>query len=518
MSTEFKFENLKVNQLKRIAGDLVIKDSQKLKKHELTKKIKTSIRRIYLGTISNYSDVTIDAIIEAGELKKYKTKTKKVEVLKKELKSTFKTVKPGFPKQTRIVTMQKEKSGSKKPRVVSKITFSSLDSVSKKIVKEIMAIFNKRKTKKEITANATHKIIEKLQKKMIISSLSGVAALQYLSNKKIIKLDMQMTNEEIHEDFGIDIDEMDFDLDEFDGTIDKKGLSNNLQSTNDPIKWYIRQIGRYGKLLKVEDEIDLAKKFENGDLKAKKELINRNLRLVVSIAKKYKGRGLSFIDLISEGNTGLIKAIEKYEWKKGFKISTYATWWIRQAITRAIADQGKTVRVPVHMYETINKIYKIERELLQENGKKPTNAQIAKKLGKEYDALRVSDIKKISHDPRSLDKNMGEDEDSQLSDYVADRTIESPFDYSISTSFKQLLSEVLEKVLSPKEQEIIKRRLGLEHNGKANKIYTLEAIGKEFNVTKEKIRQIETKAIRKLKSLKWKNKLKSFVSEEKLWS
>lgn len=282
-------------------------------------------------------------------------------------------------------------------------------------------------------------------------------------------------------------------------------IENKLTETDDIVKWYMRWIGKYGKLLTHEEEIELAKKIVAGGPKGKRAreiLIRRNLRLVVNNAKKYKNRGLSFIDLISEGNSGLIKAVQKYEWEKGYKFSTYATWWIRQAITRAVADQARTIRVPVHMVETINKIIKIERELHQELGRLPLDEEIAKEVGGDFDAEKVRYIRKINIDPISLDKPIGKEDDSSFSDFIQDDNAINPIEFAAQEELSRVLINTIEKIIQEeRERDIIMLRygIGFDENGKRNRAYSLEELGEMFDVTKERIRQIEAKIIRTLK-------------------
>lgn len=264
------------------------------------------------------------------------------------------------------------------------------------------------------------------------------------------------------------------------------------RSVADPVRMYLREIGRI-PLLTREEEIDLAQRNDAGDMDAKKRLINANLRLVVSIAKKYIGRGMTFLDLIQEGNKGLIRAVEKYDWTKGFKFSTYATWWIRQAITRAIADQARTIRIPVHMVETINKLMRISRKLMQDLGREPDAQEIADEMG-GMDADRVREILKISQKTTSLETPIGDDNDSYLGDFIADETQTSPYDATSKRLLKENIEEVLAS-LSDREAKVLKMRFGL--NGA--RPMTLEEVGKKFGVTRERIRQIEAKALRKLK-------------------
>ena len=278
----------------------------------------------------------------------------------------------------------------------------------------------------------------------------------------------------------------------------------------------MRWIGKYGELLSPEDELELAKNAERNDRvgkKAKDELIKRNLRLVINNAKKYKNRGLAFIDLISEGNAGIIKAVQKYDWRKGFKFSTYATWWIRQAITRAVADQARTIRVPVHMVETINKIIKIKRELQQELGEMPTDEQIAERYGGDFTAEKVQYIRRINIDPISLDKPIGKDDDSAMSDFIKDNNVINPVEFAAQEQLSEILMEMINSdELDDREQMIIKMRYGLGEDENNNKIrvHSLDEIAKKFSTTKERIRQEESKIIRKLKHPKRMKKLKDF--------
>ncbi len=271
----------------------------------------------------------------------------------------------------------------------------------------------------------------------------------------------------------------------------------------DPVRMYLKEIGKV-PLLTADEEIELAKRMENGDEDAKKRLAEANLRLVVSIAKRYVGRGMLFLDLIQEGNLGLIKAVEKFDYRKGFKFSTYATWWIRQAITRAIADQARTIRIPVHMVETINKLVRVSRQLLQELGREPTAEEIAEKM--DIPVERVREIMKISQEPVSLETPIGEEEDSHLGDFIQDDNVPVPAEAAAFTLLKEQLQEVL-GTLTEREQKVLRLRFGLD-DGKAR---TLEEVGKEFNVTRERIRQIEAKALRKLRHPSRSRKLKDYL-------
>ena len=275
-------------------------------------------------------------------------------------------------------------------------------------------------------------------------------------------------------------------------------------STDDPVRMYLREIGRI-PLLNYEEELDLAKRILEGDEEAKQKLAESNLRLVVSIAKKYVGRGMLFLDLIQEGNMGLIKAVDKFDYTKGFKFSTYATWWIRQAITRAIADQARTIRIPVHMVETINKLIRTSRHLLQQFGREPTPDEIAKEM--EMPVEKVMEIQKIAQDPVSLETPIGEEDDSHLGDFIPDDDSPAPQDSAAYTLLKEQLEEVM-NTLTPREAKVLKLRFGLE-DGKAR---TLEEVGKEFQVTRERIRQIEAKALRKLRHPSRSKKLRDYMN------
>ena len=271
----------------------------------------------------------------------------------------------------------------------------------------------------------------------------------------------------------------------------------------DPVRMYLKEIGKV-PLLTAEQEVELAQRMENGDKEAQNRLSEANLRLVVSIAKRYVGRGMLFLDLIQEGNLGLIKAVEKYDWRKGYKFSTYATWWIRQAITRAIADQARTIRIPVHMVETINKLIRVSRQLLQELGREPTPEEIAEEMGISVE--RVREIQKISQEPVSLETPIGEEEDSHLGDFIQDENVPVPADAAAFTLLKEQLVEVL-GTLTEREQKVLRLRFGLD-DGRAR---TLEEVGREFNVTRERIRQIEAKALRKLRHPSRSRKLKDYL-------
>ena len=310
---------------------------------------------------------------------------------------------------------------------------------------------------------------------------------------------------EIVEDSGdIKIDDIDLGFDESkDGDSHAQIAETGSVSVDDPVKVYLKEIGRV-PLLSSDEEINLAIRIADGDVAAKQRLSEANLRLVVSIAKRYLGRGMQFLDLIQEGNLGLIKAVEKFDYTKGFKFSTYATWWIRQAITRAIADQARTIRIPVHMVETINKMARIQRQLTLELNREPTDEELAKKMGISPDKVR--EVMKISQDPVSLETPIGEEEDSHLGDFVPDERSLSPEEYTTNEILKEEIKSVL-STLQPREQQVLELRFGLIDGTS----YTLEEVGKRFNVTRERIRQIEAKALRKLRHPSRAKKLKDFM-------
>ena len=286
---------------------------------------------------------------------------------------------------------------------------------------------------------------------------------------------------------------------------DEELLGSNSAKVNDPVRMYLKEIGVV-PLLSNEEEKELAIAVENGDLEAKQRLAEANLRLVVSIAKRYVGRGMQFLDLIQEGNMGLMKAVDKFDYSKGFKFSTYATWWIRQAITRAIADQARTIRIPVHMVETINKLVREQRNLLQELGQDPTPEQIAERVDMTPDKVR--EILKIAQEPVSLETPIGEEDDSHLGDFIEDEVIENPVDYTTRVVLREQLDEVLD-TLTDREENVLRLRFGLDDG----KMRTLEDVGKVFNVTRERIRQIEAKALRKLRHPSRSKQLKDFIED-----
>ena len=333
--------------------------------------------------------------------------------------------------------------------------------------------------------------VDQMEKVFDFLEASGVDVLRITDNSgDELLLDNDMDMEGLDDEEEVELDKIDLSVPE--------GVS-----IEDPVRMYLKEIGKVS-LLSADEEIELAKRMEKGDEAAKKRLAEANLRLVVSIAKRYVGRGMLFLDLIQEGNLGLIKAVEKFDYRKGYKFSTYATWWIRQAITRAIADQARTIRIPVHMVETINKLIRVSRQLLQELGREPTPEEIAEEMDMPVD--RVREILKISQEPVSLETPIGEEEDSHLGDFIQDDNVSVPADAAAFTLLKEQLVEVL-STLTDREQKVLRLRFGLD-DGRAR---TLEEVGKEFNVTRERIRQIEAKALRKLRHPSRSRKLKDYL-------
>ena len=332
--------------------------------------------------------------------------------------------------------------------------------------------------------------VEQMEKVYDFLEASGVDVLRIAANDDSLMLDDDAELDKLDDEEEIELDKIDLSVPE--------GVS-----IEDPVRMYLKEIGKVS-LLTADEEIELAKRMEQGDEDAKKRLAEANLRLVVSIAKRYVGRGMLFLDLIQEGNLGLIKAVEKFDYRKGYKFSTYATWWIRQAITRAIADQARTIRIPVHMVETINKLIRVSRQLLQELGREPTPEEIAEEMDMNVD--RVREILKISQEPVSLETPIGEEEDSHLGDFIQDDNVPVPADAAAFTLLKEQLIEVL-GTLTEREQKVLRLRFGLD-DGRAR---TLEEVGKEFNVTRERIRQIEAKALRKLRHPSRSRKLKDYL-------
>ena len=385
-----------------------------------------------------------------------------------------------------------------------------------KEIKDIKQAENNKNITKNETTDVTDNTEEKLNKIIKKAKENGQITYGELASE----LD-EANTEQIEKvfdafgDLGVDVlkeDDLDLeepDIDELEAVedikVDEIDLSNmDGINIDDPVRMYLREIGRI-PLLTYDEELSLAKRVLEGDEEAKKKLAESNLRLVVSIAKKYVGRGMLLLDLIQEGNMGLIKAVEKFDYTKGYKFSTYATWWIRQAITRAIADQARTIRIPVHMVETINKLIRTSRHLLQQLGREPTPEEIAEEM--EIPVEKVTEIQKIAQDPVSLETPIGEEDDSHLGDFIQDDDSPAPQDAAAYTLLREQLEEVM-KTLTPREAKVLKLRFGLE-DGKSR---TLEEVGKEFQVTRERIRQIEAKALRKLRHPCRSKKLKDYMN------
>ena len=375
----------------------------------------------------------------------------------------------------------------------------SMDELQQEqFTKALLGLVDLAKTKKNVLQygeiNDAFKGLELTEDKMDL-------VLEYLEKQKIdiVNAEVGVDNAE---DLILDNDDIILDDEDEVEIIDDVDVLEGV-STEDPVRMYLKEIGNV-PLLTTEQEVELAKRVEAGDEEAKKQLTEANLRLVVSIAKKYVGRGMPFLDLIQEGNMGLMKAVDKFDYTKGYKFSTYATWWIRQAITRGIADTGRTIRVPVHMVETINKTLRMTRTLLQELGREPTPEEVAERLN--VSVARVREVLKISRDPVSLDTPIGEEDDSHLGDFIEDDSALSPADSAAFSMLRAELATALES-LTDRERQVVKLRFGLE-DGRAR---TLEEVGKEFNVTRERIRQIEAKALRKLRHPSRSKRLKDFL-------
>ena len=378
---------------------------------------------------------------------------------------------------------------AKKKEENKTMTPEERNALFEKKLKELLTLAKSKKNVLEYQEISDH------FKELQLNAEQFEKILDYLEKNNIDVLKLQESDDDVLPPEDEDMEEI--ELDKIDLSV-PDGVS-----IDDPVRMYLKEIGKV-PLLTAEEEIELAKKMEQGDQEAKKRLAEANLRLVVSIAKRYVGRGMLFLDLIQEGNLGLIKAVEKFDYRKGYKFSTYATWWIRQAITRAIADQARTIRIPVHMVETINKLIRVSRQLLQELGREPTPEEIAEEM--DMPVERVREILKISQEPVSLETPIGEEEDSHLGDFIQDDNVPVPADAATFTLLKEQLDEVL-STLTEREQKVLILRFGLE-DGRAR---TLEEVGKEFNVTRERIRQIEAKALRKLRHPSRSRKLKDYL-------
>ena len=427
-----------------------------------------------------------------------KAATKKA-TTKKEEKEVVAEEKTTTKKASTKKTAEKEEKPAKKTTTKKTKEATAQKATEDKAGDDAAAQFETKLHDLLETAKARKNVIEYQEvsdtfKDMNLSQKQFEKILTFLEKSNIDVLRVEDTEEE--EDIILD-DEDEIEMENIDLSV-PEGVS-----IEDPVRMYLKEIGKV-PLLTAEEEIELAKRMELGDQEAKKKLAEANLRLVVSIAKRYVGRGMLFLDLIQEGNLGLIKAVEKFDYRKGYKFSTYATWWIRQAITRAIADQARTIRIPVHMVETINKLIRVSRQLLQELGREPSPEEIAKEM--EIPVERVREILKISQEPVSLETPIGEEEDSHLGDFIQDDNVPVPAEAATFTLLKEQLEEVL-GTLTEREQKVLILRFGLE-DGRGR---TLEEVGKEFNVTRERIRQIEAKALRKLRHPSRSRKLKDYL-------
>ncbi len=445
--------------------------------------------------------------VSKEEKKKTSKKTTKSEVKEEKVKTSKKlAAKKATKKESKNEALKKEKKENKEDLVFEDNLddeYESLDSIKKRLEKQ-----GKQKgyiAQEDIFDATSHldlsdeefdSLINYFKSKNIQIETEEAGDNEDLDSLDVSAEELQKMNQDNNDDFYED----DFDENEnvsehidinIDNDIDL--LQSESVKINDPVKMYLKQIGSF-RLLTPNEEIELAKRILDGDMEAKNQLTQANLRLVVSIAKHYVGRGMLFLDLIQEGNLGLIKAVEKFDYTKGFKFSTYATWWIKQAITRAIADQARTIRIPVHMVETINKITRVQRTLVQELGREPTAQEISQRLDIQLTPERIREIQKIALEPVSLETPIGEEDDSHLGDFIEDKDAVSPSDYTTKSLLKDELYRVM-KELTDREERVLRLRYGLD-DGRPR---TLEEVGREFGVTRERIRQIEAKAIRKLR-------------------
>ena len=482
-------------------------------KDEKTKAVKSKKENEVKASSKNETKQTKNN--EKKEVKKDKKATTNVsqntEKIKEDLnkkQAKSKTSKASSKKEENATTKKEEKESKK----IDETKKSEKDK--KENSESIEKDENAKESKKETYDEKIEKLIKKAKKSGKISYEELADQLGNVSTEEMEKAlaafeknGISLSNDD--EDSVEFIDEEEPDLEDLESieeiSTEELNVDDNLDGIkiDDPVRMYLREIGKI-PLLTYDEELELAKKILEGDEEAKKKLTESNLRLVVSIAKKYVGRGMSFLDLIQEGNMGLIKAVEKFDYTKGYKFSTYATWWIRQAITRSIADQARTIRIPVHMVETINRLLRTSRHLLQQNGREPTPQELAEEM--DMPVERVIEIQKIAQDPVSLETPVGEESDSHLGDFIKDDDTPSPQDAASDTMLKEQLNEVM-KTLTPREAMVLRLRFGLD-DGKAR---TLEEVGKTFHVTRERIRQIEAKALRKLRHPTRSKKLKEYM-------
>ncbi|WP_249297893.1 RNA polymerase sigma factor RpoD [Jutongia huaianensis] len=454
-------------------------------KKQATKAAETKEEKMKKSTVEKAAEGTTSVDDEKKKTKTTKTTAKKTEATtKKASESEKKTSKAKSSKSAKSKTKGSgdDKNENHEVKFIEKLNALKELAHTKKNVLEYQEI-NNFFGDMELDEEKMEKIIEYLEN-------NGIDVFQISDDKDDVDDDIILGMEADGEGNEEDIENIDLSVP--DGV-----------SIEDPVRMYLKEIGKV-PLLSADEEVELAKRMEEGDAEAKKKLAEANLRLVVSIAKRYVGRGMLFLDLIQEGNLGLIKAVEKFDYKKGYKFSTYATWWIRQAITRAIADQARTIRIPVHMVETINKFVRVQRQLLQELGREPYPEEIAEHMNMPVD--RVREIQKISLEPVSLETPIGEEEDSHLGDFIQDENVPVPAEAAAFTLLREQLEEVL-GTLTEREQKVLKLRFGLE-DGRSR---TLEEVGREFEVTRERIRQIEAKALRKLRHPSRSRKLKDYL-------
>ena len=454
-------------------------------KKQATKAAETKEEKMKKSTVEKAAEGTTSVDDEKKKTKTTKTTAKKTETTTKKVsESEKKTSKAKSSKSAKSKTKGSgdDKNENHEVKFIEKLNALKELAHTKKNVLEYQEI-NNFFGDMELDEEKMEKIIEYLEN-------NGIDVFQISDDKDDVDDDIILGMEADGEGDEEDIENIDLSVP--DGV-----------SIEDPVRMYLKEIGKV-PLLSADEEVELAKRMEEGDAEAKKKLAEANLRLVVSIAKRYVGRGMLFLDLIQEGNLGLIKAVEKFDYKKGYKFSTYATWWIRQAITRAIADQARTIRIPVHMVETINKFVRVQRQLLQELGREPYPEEIAEHMNMPVD--RVREIQKISLEPVSLETPIGEEEDSHLGDFIQDENVPVPAEAAAFTLLREQLEEVL-GTLTEREQKVLKLRFGLE-DGRSR---TLEEVGREFEVTRERIRQIEAKALRKLRHPSRSRKLKDYL-------
>ena len=503
-----------VEEVKKATKKTAKKDTKikKEEKVEAKNKEKKNVKKVEKIEKPKKASKTKVEKVEKVEKKEKATKTKKEENNKKskekEVKEkAVKEVKEKPKKETAKKEDKKLEKMEEARKVAKKKAATKIEKEKEELEKENKeAIKEKDDEGEKLKQEKVNNILKKAKEKGQITYGDLATELDDVNPDQIDKvfdafeeLGVDLLNDDLGEEPDIeDLKEVEnLKLDEITDTT-YEGIN-----VDDPVRMYLREIGRV-PLLTFDEELDLAKRILKGDEEAKQKLAESNLRLVVSIAKKYVGRGMLFLDLIQEGNMGLIKAVEKFDYTKGFKFSTYATWWIRQAITRAIADQARTIRIPVHMVETINKLIRTSRHLLQQLGREPTPEEIAEEM--EIPVEKVMEIQKIAQDPVSLETPIGEEDDSHLGDFIQDEDSPAPHDSAAYTLLKEQLEEVM-STLTPREEKVLKLRFGLE-DGKAR---TLEEVGKEFQVTRERIRQIEAKALRKLRHPSRSKKLRDYM-------